>query len=227
MTRPMARMPSSRTPSSSIVAVTRRLDLVVAELLGQVVRDHRGLGPFLLGLLDPAGVGEGFGRLAALLGLAGQHAEHVLVGQLACLLAGDLRVGDRGQHHPQGGGADLVTRLDRGGQVRAQLLLQTHACPRSAPGTHGAQESLCLMTRSLRSLMSIIVAALRAWNRPPSSAACAPSAGASGSALPRASARWRTPPGSRCATSSYAAWRWRCCRPGTGRSRCCTSATCT
>ena len=65
------------------------------------------------------------GRLAAPLGLAGQHAEDVLVGELARLLAGDLRVGDGGQHHPQRRGAQLVTRLDGGGEVGAETVLQS------------------------------------------------------------------------------------------------------
>ena len=38
--------------------------------------------------------------------------------------------------------------------------------------------------------------------------------GRSGSAPSRVWARWRTPPGSRCATSSYAGSRCRCSRPG-------------
>ena len=48
--------------------------------------------------------------------------------ELAVLLAGHLGVGDGGQHHPQRRGADLVARLDRGGQVGAQTVLEsTHA----------------------------------------------------------------------------------------------------
>ena len=39
-------------------------------------------------------------------------------------LPGDLGVGDRRQHHPQRGGAQLVARLDRGGQVAAQPILE-------------------------------------------------------------------------------------------------------
>ena len=71
---------------------------------------------------------EGGGRLAAPLGLGRQHAEDVVVGELAGLLAGDLGVGDGGQHHPQGRGAQLVTRLDGGGEVGAETVLQsTHA----------------------------------------------------------------------------------------------------
>ena len=112
ITRPMALMPSSRTPSSSMVSVTRASTSSVAELLGQVVGDHRRLGLLLGGLLVAAGVGEGLRGLATLLGLAGQHAEDVLVGELARLLAGDLGVGDRGQHHPQGRGPQSVAGLD-------------------------------------------------------------------------------------------------------------------
>ena len=54
ITRPMARMPSSRTPSSSMVAGDELVDLLLAELLGQVVGDHRGLGALLLRLLGRA-----------------------------------------------------------------------------------------------------------------------------------------------------------------------------
>ncbi len=61
--------------------------LVLAELLGQVVGDDGGLGPLLGGLLVAAGVAERLGGLAALLGLAGEHPEDVLVGQLALGLA--------------------------------------------------------------------------------------------------------------------------------------------
>ena len=124
ITLPIARMPSSCTPRSAIVVVTRSAISSARELLGQVVGDHGGLGALLGGHLGAAGVVERLGRLAALLGLAGEHPEHVVVGELARLLAGDLGVGDRGQHHPQGGGPHLVTGLDRGGEVGAQTVLE-------------------------------------------------------------------------------------------------------
>ena len=177
-----------------MVAVTRASISSLGELLGQVVGDHRGLGALLGGLLVAAGVGERLGGLAALLGLAGEHAEHVVVGELARLLAGDLGVGDRGQHHPQRRGAQLVARLDRRWSGR------------------------CAVGPSA-SLMSAIVAACAAWSLAAglSPAACARSGRPSGRVPRRARARWRTPPGSRSATSSCAASRCRCCPPGTGR----------
>src|SRR6476659_2455856 len=65
-------------------------DLLGCELLREVVGDHRGLRALLGGHLRPARVLEGLRRLTTLLGLAGEHAEPVVVGELARLLAGDL-----------------------------------------------------------------------------------------------------------------------------------------
>ena len=84
----------------------QRDDLLLGELLRQVVGDHRGLGTLLVGHLGPAAVVERGGSLAALLGLGRQDADHLVVGQLAGLLAGHLGVGDRGEHHPQRRRAD-------------------------------------------------------------------------------------------------------------------------
>ncbi len=108
-------------------------DLLVGELLGQVVGDHRRLGTLLVGELRASGVGEGGGRLAALLGLGREHPDDVVVAQLAGLLARHLGVGDRRQHHPDRRGAQLVAGLDRGGEVAAQPVLESaHQAPAEA-----------------------------------------------------------------------------------------------
>ena len=103
-------------------------DLRVGERRREVLRDDLALGGLLGRHLLAAAVGEGGGRLAAPLRLGRQDTEDVVVGELAGLLAGDLGVGDGGQHHPQGRGAQLVARLHGGGEVGAETVLQsTHA----------------------------------------------------------------------------------------------------
>ena len=80
----------------------------VVELRGQVTGDHLALGALPLGLLGPAGASERLGGLAALLGLATQHRLHLVVGQLAGLLAGDLLGAHCGEHHAQRRRCQLV-----------------------------------------------------------------------------------------------------------------------
>ena len=132
ITLPIAFMPSPATPSSAMVGGHQGLDLLRAELLGQVVGDHGRLGELLVGHRLPAAVRERRRGLAPLLALGGEDADDLVVAELARLLAGHLRVGDGGQHHPQGRGADLVARLHGGGQVTSQTVLEgAHAghCP--------------------------------------------------------------------------------------------------
>ena len=122
----MARMPSPAAPVCSIAAVTRSAISVVVELRGQVVGDHLGLGALLGGHLGAAGVVRT--RSAAsrrFLASVDSTADDVVVAELAGLLAGDLGVGDRGQHHPQGRGAQLVAGLDGGGEVGAESVLES------------------------------------------------------------------------------------------------------
>ena len=113
------------------------------------------------------------------------------------LLAGHLGVGDRGQHHPQGRRPQLVARLDRGGQVGAQAVLEV---------THPA-----------------IVAAWPPWSRGAAcgSLACLPRAPACAACCGRppgcrlaAAAGLGYAAGSRCAGSRCAGRRCRCCPPG-------------
>ena len=125
ITLPIARMPSPAAPVCSTAAADDVGDLVVAELGRQVVGEHRRLGPLLLRHLRAAALVERGGGLAALLGLGGEHPDDVVVGELDLLLAGDLRVGDRGQHHPQRRRPHLVARLDRGGEVGAETVLES------------------------------------------------------------------------------------------------------
>ena len=106
-----------------------RLELVVAELLRQVGLEDGELRLLLVGELRATGAGVGLGGLAALLGLLGEDLEHVVVGQLAVLLAGDLLVGDGGEGHPQRAGPDLVALAHRGGEVGLQLLLEGAHAP--------------------------------------------------------------------------------------------------
>ena len=124
ITLPIAFMPSPAAPTWATAAVTRSAISCVAELRRQVVGDHGRLGDLLGGHLRAAAVGERGRGLAPLLGLGGEHADDVVVAELAGLLAGHLGVGDRGEDHPQRRGAHLVAGLDRGGEVGAQTVLE-------------------------------------------------------------------------------------------------------
>lgn len=53
------------------------------------------------------------GRLLALLGLLGEHLEHLVIGEFASLVAGDLGRRDRRQGHPQRARPDLVVGTHR------------------------------------------------------------------------------------------------------------------
>ena len=64
--------------------------LLGADLLAAGSRPAPRLGLLLLGQLGPAGGGVRLLGLAALLGLADDHVEHLLLGELDRLLAGDL-----------------------------------------------------------------------------------------------------------------------------------------
>ncbi|GKQ34451.1 hypothetical protein ALMP_10010, partial [Streptomyces sp. A012304] len=105
------------------------VQLLVAELLGQVRGQDLALRLLPLGLLGAATLREGVGRLPPLLRLPGDHLLHLVVGELALLLARDLLLGDRGERQPERRGAELVALLDRGIQVFLQLRLERgHAC---------------------------------------------------------------------------------------------------
>ena len=114
----------------------------VAELGRQVVSEHVALGPLTGGLPVAPGGGERVRGLPPALDLAGQHAQHFIVGQLPGGPAGDLLLGDRGQRHPQRPGAQLVPCLHRCGQVGAEPVFQcSHGSiiPRSARNTAHSQ----------------------------------------------------------------------------------------
>ena len=121
---PSPRMPSPAAPVCAIAEVTRSAISSSLSGVGQVVGDHLGLGPLLGGQLGAAGLVE---RLAASRRFFASLANTATTSSSESspgLLAGHLGVGDRGQHHPQRRGAELVAGLDRGGQVGAQTVLQ-------------------------------------------------------------------------------------------------------
>ncbi len=120
----------------------QRRDLVVAHRLGQELPDDRRLGALLRRQLTAAGVVEGGGRLAPLLALGGEHGRHVVVAELAGLLAGDLGVRDRGEDHPEGRRTQLVARLHRRRQLRTQLVLELSHGP-SLWGRAGGSVKAC------------------------------------------------------------------------------------
>jgi membrane peptidoglycan carboxypeptidase len=99
-------------------------ELDVGELRGQVAVQDDLLGPFPVGQLGPSRSVEGLGRLAPLLGLAGEHLQNLVVAQFPGLLARDLLGGDRRQRHPQGRGHQLVPGLHRGVEVGVQAGFQ-------------------------------------------------------------------------------------------------------
>src|SRR5690348_2394971 len=70
---------------------------LVTELSGQVGSEDVPLGPFGGRLFVPARRAERLGRLAALLGLAGEHLHDLLVAEITSRGARHLLIGDRGQ----------------------------------------------------------------------------------------------------------------------------------
>jgi hypothetical protein len=99
------------------------VQLVVAELHGQVVSQDVSLGPFGCCLLGPAGRAERLGGLPALPGLPGEHLHDLLVAEVAGRGARHLLGGDGGQCHPQRAHPHLIARPHGGVQVRAQPFL--------------------------------------------------------------------------------------------------------
>jgi hypothetical protein len=101
----------------------------VVELRRQVGGQHLALGLLALGLLGAARSGERLGRLPALLRLAAQHGEHLVVGELAGLLARHLLGADGGEHHAEGRRPQFVPGLHGGGEVGTQAVLQVGHAP--------------------------------------------------------------------------------------------------
>ena len=127
MTLPMSFMPDGAGAGDDVG--DDRGEVGVVELRGQVVGQHLALGLLPRGLLGAAGRPERLGGLPALLRLAPEHGLHLVVGELAGLLAGDLLGADGGEHHAERRRAQLVAGLHGGGQVGAQPFLQGRARP--------------------------------------------------------------------------------------------------
>ncbi|GAA3105004.1 hypothetical protein JOF29_005421 [Kribbella aluminosa] len=100
-------------------------DLVLGELFGEVLGEDVRLGLLLVGEFGAAGIAVGHDGFAALLRLGAEYVEDLGVAEFAGLLAGHLRLGDRGERHPQRRLADLVARLQGGGHVVVQALLHS------------------------------------------------------------------------------------------------------
>ena len=114
-------------PLSAIADATRAASSASDELGRQVAPRSRRPQRARLRTVGVSGVGVRRGSLLALLQLARQHLQHLVVGELAGLLAGDLLVGDRGQHHAQRRTPDVVLGTHGVGEVCVQLLLEAHA----------------------------------------------------------------------------------------------------
>ena len=99
-------------------------DLIVRQLRRQVFVQHLALRQLPVGQLLTAGGGKGLRRFAALLGLAADHPDDVVVAEHAGLLAGDLFRRHRGQRHPDGGQPQLIVSLERGREVGLQAGFQ-------------------------------------------------------------------------------------------------------
>ena len=117
MTWPICGIPVA--PVSATASATRALDLLVAQLRRQVGLEDGELGVLLGGQLGPPGVGVGGRGLAALLGLLGEHLEHLVVASSRASVPDDLLVGDGGEGHPQRAGPHLVALTHRVGEVGA------------------------------------------------------------------------------------------------------------
>lgn len=119
ITRPicfmLGRCPSSSATSAMAVSATSASSL--GERRREVLVNDPCLGMLGGGELTAAVLGVDLRRLTTLARFPGQHLDHLVVGELSCLLARDLLGLDRGQQHAYGRGPQLVLRLHRLGQV--------------------------------------------------------------------------------------------------------------
>ena len=204
ITRPIARMPVVAHAELVDRRGDQRGDLLLGELLGQVARDHRRLRALLVGLLVAPGVVERLGGLAPLLGLAAEHAEDVVVGELAASLPATSALVTA---------VSTIRRVEERTSSRALI-----------------EVVRSVRRRSFRSLMVAIVAALRhalpLGFRPAPAAlralGCTVGLGALAGLGTLAYAA-----GIEVRNFTVRRVEVPCCPPGTGRCGCCTSATCT
>ena len=118
------------------------LEVGLAELLRQVATDDTQLIPLASGQFGPLSLVVRLCRFATLLGLAAQHRHDILITQLTGLLASDLLVRDRREHHADRGRGQFVALLDSRGEVCLKSVLEcAHAVSVSSAWQHGGMRA--------------------------------------------------------------------------------------